>query len=31
MTVECPACGHESKTLFRCDYCGHDLVRGDQR
>ncbi|WP_310916990.1 hypothetical protein [Haloarcula sp. S1AR25-4] len=25
-SVECPACGHHSSCIFRCDECGHDLV-----
>lgn len=25
----CPACGHESETSWRCEYCGHDLVDVD--
>ena len=24
----CPACGHESERVYRCDNCGHDLVEG---
>jgi len=28
MTV-CPACGHDSETIYRCEACGHDLVDVD--
>jgi DNA-directed RNA polymerase subunit RPC12/RpoP len=26
--VTCPACGHGSSTVYRCDDCGHDLADG---
>ncbi len=26
--VTCPACGHDSTTVYRCDDCGHDLADG---
>jgi len=26
MTVECPNCGHDSETIYRCDECGRDLA-----
>lgn len=26
MTAECPVCGHDSATIYRCDECGRDLV-----
>jgi len=29
MTTTCPACGRESGTSWRCEYCGHDLVDED--
>ena len=25
----CPACGHDSETIYRCDECGKDLVETD--
>jgi uncharacterized membrane protein YvbJ len=24
--TECPCCGHESETCYRCDECGKDLT-----
>lgn len=26
MTVKCPACGHESDRIYRCDECDRDLA-----
>jgi predicted RNA-binding Zn-ribbon protein involved in translation (DUF1610 family) len=26
-TEECPACGHESSVIYRCEECGRDLAK----